>query len=159
MKPVTILFACRVFVSLAFPAFADSSVKIGSMPALYEPPESMYSQPVSMAGFHFEANERTGRVRVVVDYTSPVLNPHVYDPGPGTTEAEIPGLTWNAATRSVVYSANGRRAVCAVARPGKKLKLNNTGACTVTATEGEQAYNNGGSLHDVKMIDTWFEAH
>jgi hypothetical protein len=143
-------------MALALPAYANSTIRIGTMPALYEPPESEYSQPVSMSGFHFEANEETGRVRVVVDYDAPILNPRVYDPGPGTTEAEIPGLTWNAATRSVVYAVNGRETVCAAAQSGKKLKLQNTGACTVTATEGDHVNDNG---DHIKVIETWFEAH
>jgi hypothetical protein len=143
----------------ALPALADSRIKVGTVPALYEPLGSMYSQPVSLAGYHFEANPETGLARVVVNYSFPVVNPRVYDPGPEPTMAQIPGLTWNAATRSVVYEANGHETVCAVAQPGKSLKLENTGACTVTATEGEQTTSDGWNLHHFKAIDTWLEVN
>jgi hypothetical protein len=112
-----------------------------------------------MTSYHFEVNQQTGVAHVVVEFTSPVLNPHVYDPGPGSAEAEIPGLTWNATTRAVVYLANGQQTVCAVAQPGKKSKLKNTGACIVTATERDHTTNSDGGVRQIKVIDTWLEVH
>jgi hypothetical protein len=159
-------------------ALADSKIRIDTVPATYEPPLSMYAQPLSLGGYHFEANalsmyaqplslggyhfeanEETGRARVVVEYDYHIINPGEYDPGPEPTIAQIPGLTWDAATRSVVYQANGRRTACAVAYQGRHLKLKNTGACTVTTTEGEHTTDDGWSLHHFKAIDVWFEAH
>ena len=125
------------------------------MPATYEPLGSMYSQPVSMSGYHFEANPESGHARVVVDYSYPVLNPRYYDPGPEPSVAQIPGLTWDSASRSVVYDGNGRHTVCAVAGSGNALK--NTGACTVTATQGEETTSDGWNLHHVQAIQTWLE--
>ena len=112
-----------------------------------------------MAGYHFEVNEETGRALVIVDYTYRRDNQNEFDPGPATTVAQIPGLIWNPATRSVVYEANGQQTVCAVAQPGKHLKLKNTGSCTVTATEGEHTKDDGRDPHHFKAIDTWFEVH
>jgi hypothetical protein len=146
-------------LAVAVPALADSKIRIDTVPATYEPPLSMYAQPLSLGGYHFEANEETGRARVVVDYSYDVINPGEYDPGPEPTIAQIPGLTWDASTRSVVYEANGRRTVCAVAYQGRHLKLKNTGACTITTTEGEHTTDDGWSLHHFKAIDVWFEAH
>jgi len=120
MKLAMLFVFC--YTILALPALADSRIKIATVPALYQPPESMYKQPLTMAGYYFEADPRAGTAHVIVDYTYRALNPFVYDSGPGFTKAEILGLSWNDATRSVVYAANGRQAVCAVAQPGKKLE-------------------------------------
>jgi len=144
-------------MALAIPATADSRIKIDSVPAQYQPAYSMSIQPVSLGSYRFEADEQTGRVRVVVEYAYQIVNPGRYDPGPQPSMAQIPGLTWNAATRSAVYEANGKQTVCAVAEPGKHLKLKNTGACTVTATENEHTTDDGWSLHHPKTIDTWFQ--
>jgi hypothetical protein len=119
-----------------------------------------------MAGYHFEANEETGRARVVVDYTyrdqvavDQNVNPPATDPGPAPTVAQIPGLTWNAATRSIVYDADGRQTVCAVAQGEGRLRMKNTGACVVTTTEGQHTSDDGWRLHHFKAIDTWIEVH
>ena len=126
---------------------------------MYEPPLSMCARPLSIAGYHFEANPETGRARVVVDYSYRIVNPGEYDPGPEPTVAQIPGLTWNPATHTVVYEANGHETVCAVAESGTHLKLKNTGGCTVTATTGERTTDDGWNLHHFKVIDTWLEVH
>jgi len=154
LRTTTFLAVCAA-VALALPAWADSKLRIDSVPATYEPLESMYSQPVSVAGYHFEANRETGLARVVVDYSYPILNPRYFDPGPEPSVAQIPGLTWDAASHAVVYGANGRRTVCAVAGAGNALQ--NTGACTVTAAQGEATTSDGWNLHHFQAIRTWLE--
>ena len=134
---------------------ADLRIRIGSRPAQYLPTRSMYLKPLSLEAYHFEASPETGRARIVIDYDYPLLDVDRSDAGPAPTEAELPGLTWNPVTRSVVYEADGKRTVCAIARLGRRLKLSNTGACTVTATEGEQTADGGWNIYAYKTIDTW----
>jgi len=162
MKLRRTVCAFGLAAGLSLPALADAKIRIDTVPATYMPVEAMYGQPVWMAGYHFEANEETGRARVVVDYTyrdqtmvDQNVNPAATDPGPAPTIAQIPGLTWNAATRSVVYSADGRQTVCAVAENGMHLK--STGSCVITTSEGPHTRDDGWRLHHFNAIDTYFE--
>ena len=53
-------------------------------------------EPVSMAGFSFQINQRTGRARIVVEYTYPDQPIFGIDggAGPKPTYIQLPGLTY-----------------------------------------------------------------
>ncbi|MGD0617477.1 MAG: hypothetical protein ABSB67_07440 [Bryobacteraceae bacterium] len=142
------LLASCMAMTLAVPAVAETKIRIDSVPALYEPFDSMFAQPLSMSGYRFAANPENGRASVVIEYAYELIQQE-YDGGPAPTVAEVPGLIWNSATRSVVYEANGQQTVCAVAQPGAHLKLKNTGSCTVTAASAEGPRS--------IALDTWLE--
>jgi hypothetical protein len=159
--------AALVTLALAVPAFANSRVKIDTVPSEYAPINSPTNrEQVSMSGYHFEVNEETGRARVVVDYTYPdelIYGPNDDARGPRSTVAQLPGLTYDAASHAVVYDLNGTRDVCATVREhsglfGRRLTVKNTGSCTVSAVVADHADDDGWRIHRFRAIDAYFEA-
>jgi hypothetical protein len=122
ISSATLVASCMA-IPLAVPALAETRIRIDSGPALYEPFESMFAQPLLMSGYHFEANPETGRASVVIEYAYELIQQE-YDGGPAPTVAQVPGLIWNSGTRSVVYEANEQQTACAIALSGRHLKLN-----------------------------------
>jgi hypothetical protein len=166
VKP-SFLTAVLVATALAVPAFADSRVKIDTVPSEYAPINSPTNrEPVSMAGYHFEVNEETGRARVVVDYTYPdelIYGPNDDAGGPQSTFAQLPGLKYDAAAHEVVYDSHGTRDVCATVHErrglfGRHLTVKSTGACTVFAVVANHAEDDGWSIHRFRALDAYFEA-
>jgi hypothetical protein len=125
---------------LAIPAHADTKVKIGTVPATYTPQNLSRAERVRMSSYHFEVNQPTGRVRLVVVYTyrDQISYGHGDDGGgPKNTEIELPGLAYDATNHAVVYDAGGKKTVCATVQEksgatGHHLDAKNTGACAVT---------------------------
>jgi hypothetical protein len=159
--------AVLVTMALAVPAFADSRVKIDTVPSEYAPINSPTNrEPVSMSGYHFEVNEETGRARVVVDYTYPdelIYGPNDDAGGPHPTVIQLPGLKYDAAAHAVVYDSNGTRDVCATVHRrrglfGRHLAVKSTGACTVFAVVADHAEDDGWSIHRFRALDAYFEA-
>jgi hypothetical protein len=153
-------------LALAVPAYANSRVKIDTVPSQYAPIESPTNrEPVSLSSFHFEVNQETGRARVVAIYTYP--DQMTYGPdddagGPRSTIVQLPGLTYDAAAHAVVYDSNGTKSVCATVNEqsglfGHHLKVKNTGACTVTTNVSSHAEDTGWDIHRYRAIDTYFE--
>jgi hypothetical protein len=117
-----------------------------------------------MQSYSFEVEKETGRARVVVEYTYPDQSAFGMDGGigPEPTMAQIPGLSYDAAARAVVYDAAGKRVICATASNykllfWKGLSLTPTGACTVRSRRTSHAEDNGWSIHHFQAIDTFFE--
>ncbi len=151
--------------AMAPPPAPKAKVKIDSVPDEYMPTTMTALQPVSMQDFHFEVEPETLRARIVVDYTYPnenMLGPDDSKGGPPETKAELPGLTYDTTNHAIVYEANGNRTVCAQADEhkglfGKHFTIKNTGACTVTAKEANQAVDDGWKIHHGRALDTYFE--
>ena len=157
----TILFTILL---IAIPASADSKIKIDTVPADYTPTYSITNQPVHLNKYHFEVNEETGRARVVVTYTyAENMIAGKGDPGgPPTTRAEIPGLVYDAQNHSVVYRADGKQTVCATVQEshglwGRRSKVTNTNACTVSTEPTNVTSDDGWELHHRQMLNTYLD--
>lgn len=155
-------------LALGVPVFASSRIKIDTVPSDYTPINSPTSrEPVSMSSYHFEVNEETGRARLVVEYTYPDQLIYGRDDdalGPPSTIVQLPGLTYDAAARAVVYESNGARDVCATVDVrdglfGHRLKVKNTGDCVVSAVVANHAEDDGWSIHHFQALDTYLEVH
>ena len=159
-------------IALAVPVFGNSRIKIDTVPSEYAPPNSPTNrEPVSMSSYYFEVNDETGRARLVVEYTYPdqmTYGPDDDSGGPRPTVVQLPGLAYDKAARSVVYDSNGTKAVCATVNGtenifGHRLKVKNTGACTVTVTVttlvANRSEDSGWDIHRFRALDTYFEVH
>jgi hypothetical protein len=158
-------FALLLF-ALAPPVFANTRIKLDTVPSEYTPENSpTNTEPVSMSSYHFEVNEGTNRARIVVDYTYPdqlIYGPDDDSRGPYPSIVQIPGLTYDAAAHAVVYESNGLRNVCATVEVhdgffGRHLKIKSTGACTVSAVVASHAEDDGWSIHRFRALDTYLE--
>lgn len=151
-----------LFAAAALLAWAGAKVKITTVSAEYTPPLSFYKEPVWVAAHHFEVDPRTGRTTIVVEYQFPFQTLEAWNNGalgPDNTQTEVPGLTWDAATRAVVYESGGQKTVCAQAPPrSHKLKLKNTKSCRVTWTVRERTPADQG-LEGAKVLDVWLETN
>ena len=159
-------FALTVLVPATLAASVPTTrIKIDTVPDEYMPTNVTMREPVSLQEFHFEVNTETKRARVVVGYAYPdeLINDRDDDNGgPAPTVKQIPGLDYDAAVHQVVYEANGKRTVCADVVEhkglfGQRLKIKNTGACTVTAEDVKHAEDDGWAIQHFRAIDTYFE--
>lgn len=150
-----------LFAAAAFGG-ADPKIKIASVSAEYTPPLSFYAKPVWVAYHHFEVDPKTEVVRIVVEYQFPFQSLDAYlngALGPDDTETEVPGLTWDAASREVVFESGGTRTVCAeVPQGAHNIKPKNTKSCKVTDTERDRLPSDVGIQSD-KVLDVWLEAN
>jgi hypothetical protein len=155
-------------IALAVPVFANSRIKIDTVPSEYAPPNSPINhEPVSMSSYHFEVNDETGRARVVVEYTYPdqmTYGPDDDSGGPRQTVVQLPGLSYDKMAHAVVYNANGTKATCATVNEtanifGHHLKVKNTGACSVSTVLADHAEDTGWDIHRFRALDTYFEVH
>ncbi len=109
-------------------AVSPSPVRIDSVPAKY-----------ALLDYSFAVSRKTGDAEVRLEYTYPgtYMNGDDSDRGPGVKTVLAPGLSYDAASNSVVYSDGSTRAVCAIARHGvrsrEEERLHSTGACKVIA--------------------------
>jgi len=110
-------------------------------------------EPVSMAGFSFQINQRTGRARIVVEYTYPDQPIFGIDggAGPKPTYIQLPGLTYDQDAKTVVYDEGAARTVCANVRKGRFLLwqrtvIEPTGACVVSARTVDHAEDDGWNI-------------
>ena len=163
-RPVVLAILIMLPLALHKSASANSKIKIDAVPLEYTPMNSPTNhEPVSLSGFHFEINQGTGRARVVADYT--YTDQMIYGPnddarGPRSTIAQIPGLTYDAATHTVVYDSNDRKTVCATVREksgllGRHVEIKNTGACTVSTEPAEHAEDDGWSIRRFRTLDIY----
>src|ERR1051326_8111849 len=88
-----------------------TKIRMDAVPSEYTPtagPE--YPEPVSMADYWFEVNGETNRVRLIVQYTYPDQQIFASDGGvgPRPTRAQVPGLTYDPESKTVVYQADGK---------------------------------------------------
>jgi hypothetical protein len=165
---VSFLMTALLAAVLPAPAFANSRIKIDTIPSEYAPLNSPTNrEPVSLSSFHFEVDQETGRARVIAEYTYPDQTTYGPDDdagGPRPTIVQLPGLTYDAAAHAVVYDSNGNQTVCATVGGqaglfGRRLKVKNTGACTVTTVAADHAEDTGWDIRRFRAIDAYFEVH
>jgi hypothetical protein len=134
------IFRAGALLALAFaiPAWADTKIKIDTVPATYTPQNYNRSERVRISSYHFEVNPQQNHTRLVVIYTyrdQITYGAEDDKGGPPSTTVEIPGLTYDANAHAIVYDAAGTKAVCATVheKDAHHLEIKNTGSCTVTA--------------------------
>jgi len=113
-----------LMLAAAIPSLGRSQIKLDSVPSEYIPTAgSELPEPVSMASFSFEVNKKTGRARIVVEYTYPDQPAFGIDggAGPKPTYVQLPGLTYDQDAQTVVYESGDTRTVCAEVRKGRLL--------------------------------------
>jgi len=163
--PRFVPFVVVVIAGMAAPSWAESQIRIASVAPEYRPtagPEM--PEPVSMQSYSFQVEPLTRRARVVIDYTYPDQAAFGMDGGaaPQPTMAQLPGLKYDATSKTVVYEAGGKRTVCATVRDHKSffrksLAVRPTGACAVTSRLVEHMADNGWSISQFPTVDTFFE--
>ena len=144
---------------------STTRIKIGTVSPECRPTAGPgFPEPVSMASFSFEINKETSRARVVVEYTYPDQQIFALEGGlgPQPTVAQLPGLTYDSAAKTVVYEFNGKRTICAIVGKRKMLfwsksVIEPTGSCVVSARTTDHAEDDGWSIHRFRAIDTDFE--
>ena len=102
-------------------------------------------------------NPETVRARVVIEYTYPDQVVYGKDDdgrGPQPTMVQIPGLRFIPQDHAVVYEADGKQTVCADVQEhkglmGTRLRIKNTGLCTVTAERTKHAEDDGWEIRRV----------
>ena len=155
-------------LALAIPASSNVRLKIDTVPLEYAPSNSPTSrEPVSLSSFHFEVDQSTSRARVVAIYTYPDEMTYERNDaagGPRPTVVQIPGLTFDATARVIVYNSSGKKVVCATVEDhaglfGHHLRVKNTGSCIVTASDSDHLEDDGWTLHRFRALDTYFEVH
>ena len=151
--------------ALPISASANSSIPIDRVPLDYTPINGpQVAEPVSLSSFHFEVNPETHRARVVAEYTYPdALIYAINDPtrGPQSSVVQIPGLTYDVAKHEIVFVSNGVTTVCATVADrdgffGRREKITNTGACSVTARAENHAEDDGWNIRRFRALDTYF---
>jgi hypothetical protein len=115
--------------------------------------------------FSFEVDRQTGRAGIRIEYTYPParLGGDDSDRGPAPKIATLPGLTYDATARSVMYNDGAKMITCATAADhrtlfGKSTSMKPTGACTVSSRLTDQKRDDGWSLHRLSRLDVFFEA-
>lgn len=163
------ILTAGTFLALAFaiPAWADTKIKIDTVPATYTPSNYNRSERVRISSYHFEVNEQLNHTRLVVIYTyrdQISLGSEDVQHGPRPTIVEVPGLTYDAKTQAIVYDADGTKAVCATVREKggdsrHHLEIKNTNACTVTTVVGEHVDDKAWDTDPHIAMDTYFNVH
>lgn len=96
------------------------------------PPIDAVAAKYSLIGHSFEIGS-DGAVGVRLEYTYPgtYMTGDDSDRGPGAKTVDVPGLSYDARTRSVVYRTGEASAVCATLHGASHLKP--TGQCRIEA--------------------------
>ena len=166
-RSLQLLGALFLTTALAGPLLADTKVRIASAaPELLATGGPQRSEPSNMHTFTFEIDQETGRARLVVDYVYPGAPLFGSDEaaGPAPILAQIPGLRYDASSRSVVYEVSGKRTVCAKVEDRRFLfwkteSIVPTGSCTVSAQFVSSVEDTGWKLRKVRTMDTYFEVN
>lgn len=146
MKPL-LLLALSVC-----PFLRASELQINSVPAGY-----------TMTHYAFQADPETHRARIVLSYTWPdtVIGG---DTGPGLNSVpiQVGGLTYDVSRSEIVFSTQGKQAVCATVRPRRFLlwswtAVSPTGACTVRSRPAVHAIDTGLSVQRRETTDSFFD--
>jgi hypothetical protein len=161
--PMKKVLRSSILLALAFaiPAWADTKIKIDTVPATYTPQNYNRSERVRISSYHFEVNPQRNRTRLVVIYT--YRDQITYGAGddkggPPPTTVEIPGLSYDANAHAIVYDASGTKAVCATVqeKDSHHLAIKNTGACTVTAVVTDHIDDKSWDNDRHSALDTYF---
>jgi hypothetical protein len=133
---------------------------------IYRPQAANFPNQFRWRAFSFQINQRTGRARIVVEYTYPDQPIFGIDggAGPKPTYIQLPGLTYDQDAKTVVYDEGAARTVCANVRKGRFLLwqrtvIEPTGACVVSARTVDHAEDDGWNIRRFCAIDTFFNVH
>lgn len=163
------ILAAGAFFAMAFaiPSWADTKIKIDTVPATYTPSNYNRSERVRISSYHFEVNKQLSRTRLVVIYTyrdQISYGSEDVQHGPRPTIVEVPGLTYDAKAHAIVYDADGTKAVCATVEEkggdsGHRLKIKSTGACTVTTVVSEHVDDKAWDTDPHISMDSYLNVH
>lgn len=163
------ILASGAFFAMAFaiPSWADTKIKIDTVPATYTPSNYNRSERVRISSYHFEVNKQLSRTRLVVIYTyrdQISYGSEDVQHGPRPTIVEVPGLTYDAKAHAIVYDADGTKAVCATVEEkggdsGHRLKIKSTGACTVTTVVSEHVDDKAWDTDPHISMDSYLNVH
>src|ERR1700733_15332916 len=151
---IPMLSALCITAVLPIAGATDPSVKIDSVAEKYAIQESS-----------FEVNPKTGRagIRLVYVYLPGRLGGDDSDRGPEPTIATLPGLTYDAAARAVVYNDGGKSITCATAATDHRVVfwrstyMKPTGACRVASRLIQHTRDDGWRVERIHTLDTFFE--
>ncbi|MEP7352833.1 MAG: hypothetical protein ABI824_06345 [Acidobacteriota bacterium] len=150
--------------ALAIPSLGGTKLQLASVaPELLTTGGPQRAEPSTRHIFEFEIDKETGRARVVIDYVYPGAPLFGSDESAGAAPilAQIPGLRYDASSKSVVYETSGTRTVCAKVQDRRFLfwkteAIVPTGACTVSAQLVSRTEDTGWKLRTLRTIDTFF---
>jgi len=151
--------------AIAIPSWADSLIKIGSVSPTYVPTAGVeMPEPIAVEGFSFQAEPETGRARIEVHYMYPDQSNFQFEggAGPQPTFAQLPGLKYDAAARTIVYDEGGRKSICARVQDRKflfwkRMSVQTTGTCVVTSRVTTHAEDDGWRIRHISTLDTYLE--
>ncbi len=113
--------------------------------------------------FSFEVNQESGRAGIRLVYANPhTLTGQTEDPGPAPKIVTLPGLTYDAAARAVMYFDGKTHTVCAK-EAGRRIlfwrtpEMMATGVCTVSSYPADHARDNGWGTDRSRTLDLYFE--
>jgi len=138
----------------------NAGIPIAAVPAAFAASRgSGLPETVSLSGFYFEVNKETGRARIVIDYVyggqQAVESEDRHRPDPSYVQP--PGLTYDPATRTIVYTHDGKRTICATVSGGRRAKVKNSGNCFVTAAYADHVKDNGWAIGKNRVLETYLE--
>jgi hypothetical protein len=139
--------------ALASAAPAATAIKIDTISEKYE-----------LQNFSFEVSPETGNAGIRLEYVYPPgrLGGDDSDRGPEPKIAMLPGLTYDVATRAVVYDDGVTRSTCATATYRRVLlwktaRMKPTRVCIVSVRARSHAENNGWNVDRFRTLDAYFE--
>ena len=153
------LIALLAFLPATLGAADATKIKIGSVPAEVSPYSGTQPARIAMQSFKFEANTKSSRARVVVEFRFEHLigepeNPH----GPAPSYLQPEGLVYDAASNSVIFTQGSSRTVCAKVEEGRSgTKVRNTGNCSVSSAVTSKAEDNGWNIGTSRVIEIFLE--
>ncbi len=149
------------FAFLAASAAQASSVQVDQVDAVYS--DGAWDANVSLDGYKFEINPSLGRARLDITYTTDYSNTSddggFY--GPGEDDVLVKGLSFDTAKSQVVYTSDrGKTTACATVSIshnlfGQKIKVENTGLCTLTTQAGDIVTDDGFQIHHRKVLNVF----
>jgi hypothetical protein len=147
--PIALCFA-------ALPAAAEpaaNAIRIDSVADKY-----------ALQDYSFEVDQRTGQAGIRLEYTYPPASVGSDDihPAPDPKIVTVPGLTYDAAARAVVYNDGVERTICATAAHHRMVLWNgaymkSTGACVVSSRPAERTRDGALSVDRLRTLDTYFD--
>jgi hypothetical protein len=130
-----------------------NAIKIDSVADIY-----------AMQDYSFEVNQKTGLAGIRLEYTYPPARVGGDDihRGPDPKVVTLPGLTYDAAARAVVYDDGVGRITCATAAHHRLVLFNGaymkpTGACIVTSRLTRHERDNGWNIDRSGTLDAYFD--
>jgi hypothetical protein len=151
-----------IFALLSATAAQAATVKIDTVDAVYTSPMGTSGNDVRLEGFKFEVKPELGRARIDILYTSDYVgggDDGGY--GPGENDVLVSGLAFDTSSSQVIFT-NAARKVTACANVtitqgflGRKIKIKNTGLCTLSTTIEDIATDDGWEIKHRKVLNVF----